>query len=118
MAAETRKTTDFTRCEQDINMLRKPQVTADPARERVFQFRPFAIDMHGALGELTTAVLAHFARKRMDRSTMNFGLCKWLGLQAISVVVQTAKARVCASIWSAHGETLTLPLNLFRCIMI
>lgn len=56
---------NLTQRELYLDALRAQQVSAEPDWERSFQFRPFAVDMHGALGEGATVFLMQFARKVM-----------------------------------------------------
>lgn len=59
-----------------------------------FEFRPFVLDSHVALGKETLAIVQKIAEKRADRSPMSVDLCKRFILEGRSITIHFANARM------------------------
>jgi hypothetical protein len=66
--AESRRTSAFLNREADIQELLR--MHDDAPWERSFQFRPFAVDVVGAYGGVTTSILQQLARKRSEHTSI------------------------------------------------
>jgi hypothetical protein len=93
--AEQRKTSDFTRREQNFSA----PLARDglPAWECRLELRPFALDMYGALGTSSWQVGQQLAQCHGGASSTTVATYMWLALQTNSVALQSTKARMIQS---------------------
>jgi hypothetical protein len=90
--AESSKTSAFLNRAADIQELLR--MNDDAPWERIFHFRPSAVDVFGAYGAGATAILQQLARKRSEHTSMTMRARKRLAYQSLDVTLQTANARM------------------------
>eukprot|EP00173_Palmaria_palmata_P000516 Plantae.Rhodophyta-Palmaria_palmata.ctg1239.p1 GENE.Plantae.Rhodophyta-Palmaria_palmata.ctg1239~~Plantae.Rhodophyta-Palmaria_palmata.ctg1239.p1 ORF type:complete len:155 (+),score=11.57 Plantae.Rhodophyta-Palmaria_palmata.ctg1239:1309-1773(+) len=90
--SEETKASEWTTRVADVNALLS--LDGAPVWVPPFEFRPFGLDTHGALGKEAIAIIRQFAEKRADRSPMSVGLCKRIALEGLSITLHSANARM------------------------
>jgi hypothetical protein len=93
--AESRNTSAFLSREVDIQELLR--TNDDSPWERIFQFRPFGVDVFGAYGGGATAILQQLTRNRSGQTSLTVGACGRLAFQSLRVALQTANSRMLRS---------------------
>ena len=91
--AEKAKVSDFLRREKDVAPVLKTDNGITWKRD--FQFRPFGMDVYGALGPDAKKAVKQFSRIRASRFNQSPASCRSNVLQAINV------ALLCASVKNA-----------------
>jgi hypothetical protein len=79
-------TSNFIRREQDVNVLLAWDVLS--ASERGFEFRPFNLDLYGALSTSAKQAFHQLAKRHSEASCITAATCKRLALQTICVARQ------------------------------
>jgi hypothetical protein len=83
--AESRNTSAFLSREVDIQELLR--TNDDSPWERIFQFRPFGVDVFGAYGGGATAILQQLTRNRSGQTSLTVGACGRLAFQSLRVAL-------------------------------
>ena len=90
--AEKSKIADFLRREREVALVLKTKKGL--VRKRDYQFRPFGIDVYGALGPDAKNAVKQFSRIRASRFNQSPASCRRKILQAINVALICANAKM------------------------
>ena len=90
--AEKSKVSAFSRREQEVALVLKTDKGIDWKRD--FQFRPFGMDVFGAIGPEAQKAVTQFSKLRASRFNQSAGSCRRKILQAINVALISTNVKM------------------------
>ena len=109
--AEKSKVSDFLRHEKDVALVLKTDTGITWKRE--YQFRPFGMDVYGALGPDAKNAVKQFSRIRASRFNQSPASCRRKILQAINVALICANAKMLSCPRPQLCDSIDAPASVY-----